>query len=279
MSGLVHVDRLPVDVVCSPQGEMQHSATNRVVGNAIDHDEAAGVPVVRVPVIRNRAIEIEVAHPDLVESERFCRYVFKRVHIDLVLGVSDGQADRECADLHQVRTPREHLLIVHPDDVSFELVGHRRRSLRAGQQVTTTDVDLVFQRHGDRLSRHSLVKVPVGGNDAAHGALTPRGSQSYWVTRMQHPAHDGAGESTEARIGAVHPLDRHAKWAVASIAIEIDRLENSDQRRARVPGGVAAAPGDVVAPEGGDRNAHHVGDADLFRKLSVLGVDQVKRLA
>ena len=46
----VDLDRLPVHVVRPPQGEVQQPGADRVVGQPVDDDEAAHVPVLRVGV-------------------------------------------------------------------------------------------------------------------------------------------------------------------------------------------------------------------------------------
>ena len=66
---LVHVERLPVHVAGAPEREVQHAGADRVVGDAVDEDEAAGVAVDLVGIEGDRAVELEVAHADLVQVE------------------------------------------------------------------------------------------------------------------------------------------------------------------------------------------------------------------
>ena len=136
--GLVDPDVLPVDVVRTAQREVQQAGTDRDVGQLVDDDEAAGVAVVGVRVERDRPVEADVAHADLVELERRRREMIEVVDVDPVLRVADRGADGAGADLHQVRPPGQHRVLVHPDDVGLELVGdlggrrRRRRSRRRG---------------------------------------------------------------------------------------------------------------------------------------------------
>ena len=67
---LVDLDRLPVDVLRAAQREVQQPRADRVVGQPVDQDEAAGVAVLRVGIERDRLVEIEVADADLVQMQR-----------------------------------------------------------------------------------------------------------------------------------------------------------------------------------------------------------------
>ncbi len=68
---LVDVERLPVDVLGAAQGEAQHPGADRVVGDAIDEDEPAGVAVHLVRIEGDRRDRArQLADADLVELER-----------------------------------------------------------------------------------------------------------------------------------------------------------------------------------------------------------------
>ncbi len=102
---LVDFGRLPVDVLRAAQREVQHAGADRPVAEAVDDDEAAHVAVVGVRIERDRAIEREIAHADLVEMQRLRREVIERVDVDDVLRLAERRAERRRAELHEIRPP------------------------------------------------------------------------------------------------------------------------------------------------------------------------------
>ncbi len=57
------------------------------------------------------------------------------------------------------------------------------------------------------------------------------------------------------------------------LVVDRDGLEVPDEGGPVVPGGAGRALGDVVAPQGGDRDAHDVVEADLDGEGPVVGFD------
>ena len=81
---LVHVERLPMDVGGAAQGEIDQPHADRVVGEAVDDDEAAEMAVLVIGREGDGAVEIEIADADLVEAQRLRRDMLQRVDVDLV---------------------------------------------------------------------------------------------------------------------------------------------------------------------------------------------------
>src|SRR5262245_22685544 len=65
-SRLVDLERLPPDVLRSPQRKMEKSRTDRGVRDAIDQDEPAEIAVVPVCFENDGTIELDRADADLV---------------------------------------------------------------------------------------------------------------------------------------------------------------------------------------------------------------------
>ena len=122
---------------------MEEAGGHRVVGEPIDDDETAHVTVLAVRVEGDRAVEMDVAHGDLVELQGARRGVLEGVHVHLVFGPVHAGPDGAGAQLEQVRAAGQHLLLGHPDDVGLELVGHAGGLARRGDDVTPAYVDLV----------------------------------------------------------------------------------------------------------------------------------------
>ena len=215
---LVDVRRLPVDVLRPPQGEVQQAGADRVVRQAVDQDEAAGVAVLLVGVEGDRAVHGDVAHADLVQLQPLGGEMLQSIDVDPVLRMGDRRGDGLRPDLQPVGPAGEHRLIAHPHDRRLELVGHPGGSIRGGDDVAAADVDLVGQRQRDRLSRHGLVEIALMRDEPCHPAVPPRGLHADAITRPDGAARHDAGEPAEIGMGPVDPLDGHAEGRRASRA-------------------------------------------------------------
>ncbi len=123
----VHIERLPMNVLGTTQSEAEQARADRVIGDLVDQDEAAGLAIVRVGIERDRAIETQIADADLVELQLLRGQMLHRVDVHLVLRRRDAAGDGARAELDQIRTAGKHRFLVHPDDGRLELIGNRRR--------------------------------------------------------------------------------------------------------------------------------------------------------
>ena len=275
---LVDSDCLPVHVVGASQCEVQQPCRNRVVRVAIDEDEATHVSVDRIRVERHWPIEAQVAHADLVELKGSCRHVFEAVHVDLVLGLGHGCSHGLSAKLEQIRAPRQHRLIAHPHDVTLKLIGCTRRITSRCDDVAAADVDLVGQRDGDRLPRHRLVEVAIGGNDTSHRTLATRWHHPNNVAGSHRATDDGAREPTKVEVRTIHPLHGHSERTLVLHVVDIDGLKMVHQRGARIPRRAVAWLNDVVATQRRQRDTRDVVKCDLSGECAVVGFDLVEDL-
>jgi len=74
--GLPDQERLPRQIGAAPQPESHHTGANGTVGEAIDHDERSGLPVLIVRVERDRNTGRDIAETQIVQPERMCRQMF-----------------------------------------------------------------------------------------------------------------------------------------------------------------------------------------------------------
>ena len=84
-AALVHLQRLPVDVLRAAQREVQHAGADRLAGQPIDDQEAARVVVRPIGIEGDVAIEVHVADADLVHRQRRPGQPPQRADVDLVL--------------------------------------------------------------------------------------------------------------------------------------------------------------------------------------------------
>ena len=273
---LVHVERLPVDVLRAAQREMHQPGAHGRVGQAVDQDEAARIAVLGIRIERDRLIEREVADADLVQRERLRGEMLERVDVDLVLRLRDRRRDDFRADLHPVRASRQHRLVGHPDDRDVELVRDPGWPVGRREYVATAHVDLVLERDRDRLAGDRLLEIAVHRDDPRHPALAARGQHPQLLARHDDTAHDGAREAAEVEIGSIHPLHRHPERPLLQLVLDLDGLEVSHQRRPVVPGRVVARAGDVVALEARHRDRDDVLQLDALGERGVLRDDALE---
>src|SRR3546814_7599866 len=86
----------------------------------------------------------------------------------LVLDFGDLGAHGAAADLDPVGAPRQQPIIVQPQQVGGELVGHLRRIVSRGDHVAAAGVDLIVQRQRDGLSLDCALQLAVGGRSEEH---------------------------------------------------------------------------------------------------------------
>ena len=149
---LGHVERLPMHVGGAAQGEIDEPHADRVVGEAVDDDEAAKLAVLVIGRKGDRRAEIEIAHADLVERQRLGRHMFERVDVDLVFGAFERAVDGAGADLDEIGAAGQHRLIAHPQDARLELVGRTDRIAAGAENIAAADIDFIVERDGDRLA-------------------------------------------------------------------------------------------------------------------------------
>ena len=159
--------------------------------------------------------------------------------LTLYFGWAMVNAHRACPDLHQVRTPGQHLVLAHPHNVRLELVGDSRRRVGGGQHVPPADVDLVGEGDRDRLTRHCLLEVAVEGDDALDRAPATRRHNPDRIAATERAPDERAGEPPEVVVGPVHPLHRHPERPAREVVVDLDGLEVADEGRTVVPGRAA----------------------------------------
>ncbi len=276
---LVDVDRLPVDVPGCAQREPEHPGGDGAEREAVDEDEATGVPVLRVGVKRDRLVQLKVADADLVQLEVAGGDVLERVDVVLVLDRRDGRADRLGAAAQQVAAAAQQRLLGHADNGRLELVGQLRRVGGGHDHAAPAGVDVVGQRQRDRLAGHGGVEVAVEGDDPGHLALPAGGQDAHALAHLDRAAGHRAGVAPEVEVRPVHPLHREPKGRCPHpVGVDLDRLQVLEQRGPLVPAHLGAPGHDVVAAQRRDRDAGEVRQADRGGGRAVFGLDLAEAL-
>ena len=155
---LVDVERLPVDVLRAAQREVEHPGADRLVGEPVDQDEAAGVAVLVVGVEGDRPVELEVADADLVElaasSAARCSSVLTlTLYLSGAIVAGDGAgADLASGSCVRGSIGSSAIQTIVASNWSATLGG----AVDAGDHIAAADVDLVGQRERDRLAGDRL---------------------------------------------------------------------------------------------------------------------------
>ncbi len=150
--GLAHGEMLQVHIGRAAQRKIDHAGGDRLVGEAIDQNERAGLAALGVRIERQRPRNGHVADADLVELERLRGELRQGFDVDPVVQIGHGCRHGGVIDLHQVGAPGQQLVVGHPDQVGGELVGDLRTVAHGCQHVAARDIDLVGKRDGDRIS-------------------------------------------------------------------------------------------------------------------------------
>ena len=268
-----------MDVVRATQRDVDQAGRDRVIRQAIDEDDAAQVAVVRIGFQDHGPIQLQRAHPDLVEVQGLGGRVLERVDIHLVAEPRHRRRRHGRAHLHQVGATLRHRLLVHPDEGGFELVGDGRGRVGGGDDVAPAHVDVVGQRQRHALAGHRDRLVAVGRDDARDARLASRRQHAHAIARAHGAAHHGAGIATELGVRAGHQLDRHAEGAGRRLVADLDGLQMTDQTGAVVPGHGGAMLDDVVAVDRARRNGRDVRETHARGKLPIVGGDGLEAVA
>ena len=274
--GLAHGQMLQVHVGGAAQCEIDHAGGDRLVGEAIDQNERAGLAVLGVRIERQRPRNGHVANADLVELERLRGKLRQGVDVEPVVEIGNGCRHGRVIDLHQIGAPGQQLVVGHPDQVSGELVGDLRTVAHGRQHVATRDIDLVGERDGDRISRLGTVEFAAGTDDRPDLRTPPGGERGNLVAGPGAAADDRAGKTAEIEVRPVDPLDRHAERTPGAIVSGVDGFQMFEQMTPGIPRRATAARADVVAVAGGDRDGLDVLEAKWRGKVQEAVRDPVE---
>ncbi|CAB4807170.1 unannotated protein [freshwater metagenome] len=135
-------------IVGTTKRKVQESRCHRCVRESIDEYESAHIAVLAIRIERDRTIKIDIADADLVQFECSGRNMFKSVDVHFVLGLRKRRIHCARSDLQEIRPTGKHLVIIHPDNVRFELICNCGWSERGREHITTADVYFIVKRDG-----------------------------------------------------------------------------------------------------------------------------------
>ncbi|MNI63265.1 hypothetical protein D3C73_1186240 [compost metagenome] len=165
-----------------------------------------------------------------------------------MLEAGAAHADGAAADLHQVRTPGQHRLFVHPHQRRLELVGNGRRCIGQDNQVATADIDYVLERQRDSLAAQGLWLFPGAAEDPGDLALMTRRKHPDTIPHADAARGDVAAVATKVEVRPIHPLHGQAERGLdLSSLLKGDVFQMLEQGRPLIPGRVRAGLQHVVA--------------------------------
>ena len=96
---------------------------------------------------------------------------FQRIHINTVTDRINMTAGFTGCQLDIVLTIRLQWLFRHPHHIGQHVLCHLRFRIRCDQQITTADVDFIFQRDGYGLTRQGVIQITIESDNAFNFAL------------------------------------------------------------------------------------------------------------
>ena len=251
---LGHIHRVVMDVGRATQAELDHTRTDRLVGEAVDQDKGTHVADLMIRIEGNRSGRRHVAEADPVHFESAARLLLIGVHVDAMLQRRYGCRRCGGTDLEQVRASRKKVFLGHPEQLRGKLIGHFRPGFRRGNDIAARNVDLVIEHKRDRFAGDGLIQITISRDNALDiGGLA--GLRHHdGIARLDRAGNNRPGIATEIQIWSIDPLNRHAERFVLDLAVDIEVFQMLEQRRPRIPGHVFAALGDIVTITGGHRD-------------------------
>ena len=260
--------------------EVEHPARDRPIGQLVDEDEApedavGARPVGRERLERNVAVGRDLRHADRVEPEGRRRQMLERVDVDLVFRVLDGRGHGLGRELEPIAAARDELVLGHPHDRGFELVGGLGRIGRGRDHVAARAIHRVGEGQRHRLAGDRSVEVAGLRDDPLDPRHPARRQDPDLATRRNHARCDLPGKAAEILVRAVDPLHRHAE-RLGDIRGDVERdvVEKFEQGRPVVPRHRFAARHDIVAGEARDRDRGPLADPGLVGEQPVIVADR-----
>ena len=271
--------RLPVNVGRAAQAERDHAGADRAVRVAVDDDEGAGLPVLLVGIEDDRRRRRDVAEADVVEAERRGGEMLARVDVDLVLDRGDAGRRDLGADPHQVGAARNQRLLVHPDQMGGELIGHlgplRSAATRTSPRAMSISSASVIVTASPACS---VRQCAVIGDDAVDARRSTGRHDDDRIAAPRSAGRHRSGIAAEIKVGPVDPLHRKAERLGLHAVIGLDILEIVQQGRAAIPRRIGGRLDDVVAEARGDRDRNDRGEAELGGEGDIVADNAIEDL-
>ena len=232
----------------APQTEIDHPRPDRGIGETVDQDEAAHIAIVAIGIEGQRLRQREIAIADFVQRQRLAGQMLQRVDIHLVLQRRYRDRHGGGGQLEQILPARQQFLVRHPEQMGRELVGDLGPRFAASHRTSPREISTSS-------ASVSVTASPATASGRSPSMVTMRATLEVrpglgdgdGIAGLHAAAGDGAGKAAEIQIGAVDPLHRQAERLVGQRAVDIDRFQMIQQRRALVPGRLLAFGDDIVA--------------------------------
>ena len=231
----VDAERLPTDIACAMQREVQQAESRRALCRPIDQYETTELAVSGMRGERDEAIEGQLADPDIIELEPLGREPLIGTRVDAVLERVHAGARALRAELEIVLTTGQQRLVIHPHQRRLELVGHLERCPSTDQQIPTPDIDLAVGHHRHRLTGDGLGHIAVERDEPRYPGLGSRALDAQAIARSQPTARKTASVAAEIRIRPDDILDRQAGTVLRIGQRQRHTLQPLQKTRSAIP--------------------------------------------
>ena len=184
----------------------------------------------------------------------------------------DARVGGSGAKLDDIIAPRRQRRVDHPQQprvhgaAGLEMVG------RGGQHIAARHVDFVGQGQRHRLARDGLIALAIRPDDARHLAAARARQGHDLVAAFDGARRDGSRIAAKVEIGTVDPLHGHGEGGFRARGHGLHGLQMGQQAGAAIPGRALGMGRDIVAVARGQRNRHHMGEAEARRQFAI-GLD------
>ena len=247
-----------------------HAHGTGVVRDGVNQDEGSRTFVLFVWVEEERFVRGEDHAGNLVQLQCFRRRLLHGIDVHLVANLLDFHPRQVGGLLDEKAFFRVHALLVHPYEHCLEGARNHRQVVRMHQHFSPRDVNLVLQRQRDGLRRESIIQIPVGSDDGFHPRPLHGGQGNHLVAFAYDAGCHCAAEPTEVQVGAQDVLHRIAEILKVLVAPDVYRLQELQQRLARIPRHILRMFYHIVPFQRREGNAHNIRNVQRGSKLPVV---------
>ena len=147
------------------------------------------------------------------------------------------------------------------------------------KDVAAAEVDLAVEGESHRDAGIGAQEIALHRHDPRDPRRLPGARHDHGVTRLDAAAGNRAGIAAEALVRPVDPLDGKAERPADVAVRDLDGLEEFEERRSLIPGGLRAPLDDIVAEAGGHRDRRDAGEIERRGELGEIADDVLETVA
>jgi hypothetical protein len=179
--------------------------------------------------------------------------MFQGIHIDPVMQQARDGRDQPRTELKIVLPTRQQRRIRHPYHPRIKSIGYRRQAVGMNQQITATDIDLIAQGQGHRLTGEQPPVIPLGGHDGRYLAdRRPKGSATTSSPGRTAPAAMVPQKPRKSRWGRLTYCTGKTEIAQVAVGSRFSTFPAGAAGSARVPGHHLGRIATMLSPRSAD---------------------------